>query len=585
MSWSTELWLGLIAGGTIYVGLLAGRFPARHPVLRTGLSMFAAGILLYLLVEIFGDAAGQTATAWHSAEAPVAAWLTVLLLGGFGLGLIGLVALTERMVGRARDAGPQQMSMAIATGIGLHNLSEGLAIGASAAAGRVGLAVGLVAGFAAHNATEGFGILGPVAGEGKRVPWSRLGLLGLIGGGPTFVGVLLGAVWTSQYISVLVLAVAAGALLYVLNELMSAARRQGRRAFVATFLVIGLAVGWGTELAASTASGETDQASTEADGDQSATTAPKSSGAISGDEQQREGATAADLLHEKPLNPAIGQDGVAHYTLTASQFDWQPYPGEVLKAWGYNNQVSGPLLRWKVGEKVAVTVRNELAQPTTVHWHGLAVPNDMDGTPDTQAPIAPGGTVTYSFTVTPQMVGTHYYHSHVNEDFQVDQGLHGPIIVDPADTAGNTDQSDVDALYEIGSFKAPEANGQVPDAENVFTLDGKSYPQSPDLDVRRGQRVRIRLINASAEEFHTMHLHGYTFSVVAQDGNPVASPEQMNTVTMGPGETVDIAFTADNPGHWMLHCHVLDHTMNPGDEGSAQHAADMGGLVTMLNVM
>ncbi len=589
MSWSTELWLGLLAGGTIYVGLLAGRFPLRRPVLRTGLSLFAGGILLYLLVEIFGEAAGQTSSAWHTGSAPVAAWLTVLLLGGFGLGLVGLIALTQWMVGRARHLGAQQMSLAIATGIGLHNLSEGLAIGASAASGRIGLAVGLVVGFAAHNATEGFGILGPTVREGERVPWSRLGLLGLIGGGPTFVGVLLGAVWTSQYVSVLVLAVAAGALLYVLNELLAGARKESRQALVASFLVAGLAVGWGTEVAANAATNPAaagaGQASGDPDGDQSTpagTDKSQAPAALPADEQHRQDAASTDLLQEKPLAPVVGPDGVANYALTASAFDWQPYPGKVVHAWGYNHQVDGPLLRLRVGQQVALTVHNQLPQPTTVHWHGMAVPNAMDGTPDTQPAIPPGGTFTYRFTVTPQMVGTHFYHSHVNDDFQLDAGLHGPIIVDP--DSGPPQESDVDALYQLGSFKVPDRNGKDSDKENLFTMDGKSYPSAPNLDVQRGQRVRLRLVNSSAEEFHTMHLHGYTFTVLARDGNPTPVPERLNTITLGPGEIADIGFTADNPGHWMFHCHVLDHNVNPGSDGSEDKVADMGGLVSMIHV-
>ncbi|MCL6446071.1 MAG: multicopper oxidase domain-containing protein [Alicyclobacillus sp.] len=95
----------------------------------------------------------------------------------------------------------------------------------------------------------------------------------------------------------------------------------------------------------------------------------------------------------------------------------------------------------------------------------------------------------------------------------------------------------------------------------------------------RWQTVRIRLINASALSEHAMHLHGYTFSVIAIDGNPVAHPQQQNTVTLLPGETMDIAFKATNPGRWMFHCHILDHTMNPGDEVDS-----MGGLVTFINV-
>lgn len=581
MSFGTELVLGLVAGGTIYFGLLAGRFPAQRPVLRAALSMFAAGILAYLLIEIFGDAAGRTAVAWHGGSAAVAGWLTVLLIGGFAVGLVGLVAVTGRMIGAARQAGAQQMSLAIATGIGLHNLSEGLAIGASAATGQIGLAIGLMIGFAAHNATEGFGILGPTAREGERVSWRRLGLLGLIGGGPTFVGVLVGSAWTSPALSIFVLAMAAGALLFVLRELLAGARGQTAQVVLASVLVLGLAVGWGTELL--TTSPSTASAApgtiTEADGDVIAAPPPGQPTDLPAGEQRREAAVASDELHEKPLAPSIDAQGVAHYTLTASAFDWQPYPGRIVHVWGYNHQVPGPLLRWRVGEQVMMTVHNQLSQLTTVHWHGLAVPNAMDGAPDTQQPIPPGGRFTYAFTVTPQMLGTHFYHSHINDDFQVNAGLRGPLIVDPA--TGPVPDNSVDALYQIGSFKIGGS-----ETENAFTLDGRSYPDSPQLDVQRGQRVLLRLINSSAEEFHTMHLHGYTFTVAARDGNPEPQPEQLNTITLGPGETADIAFTADNPGTWMFHCHVLDHTINPGPDGdgSATRMASMGGLMTFVHV-
>jgi FtsP/CotA-like multicopper oxidase with cupredoxin domain len=197
----------------------------------------------------------------------------------------------------------------------------------------------------------------------------------------------------------------------------------------------------------------------------------------------------------------------------------------------------------------------------------------MDGVPDvTQPPIPPGGTFVYKFTVTPQMVGTHYYHSHYDDAFQVDKGMYGPLIVDPATSETHYD---VDALYVIGSWNLSGQEGN----EDAFSLDGKPWPNAPQLNVKLGQTVRIRFINASAIEPHAMHLHGYTFKVVAIDGNPVPQPQAQNTVTLLPGETADISFTANNPGRWMLHCHILDHMMNPGDD-----VDDMGGLVTFVNV-
>ncbi len=295
-----------------------------------------------------------------------------------------------------------------------------------------------------------------------------------------------------------------------------------------------------------------------------------------------------DYVHEKEMIPKILQDGTKEFTLTASVFPWQLYPGKIINVWGYNQQVPGPLIRVKEGDKVSIVVRNLLPQPTTVHWHGLAVPNSMDGVPSmtmngtdmgTQQAIPKDGTFTYQFAVTSQMIGTHYYHTHVNDDYQEDMGLHGVFIVDPASSKGP--KYDVDALYELGSYKVDGS-----DAENVFILNGKSYPEAPVLDVKLNQTVRIRLVNASAEEFHVMHLHGYTFSIIAFDGNPVPIPQEANTVTLGPSQTADIAFKAVNPGKWMFHCHILDHTINPSsEEKKSEHQMDeMGGLTTFINV-
>lgn len=284
-----------------------------------------------------------------------------------------------------------------------------------------------------------------------------------------------------------------------------------------------------------------------------------------------------DLLHEKALVPKILPDGSKQFVLTPSEFAWNLWNGESVDAWGYNGQVAGPLIRVKVGDKVQIVVHNRLPDATTVHWHGLAVPNSMDGVPYvTQNPIQPNETFIYKFTVTPQMVGTHYYHSHYNDLFQVNHGLYGPFIVDPATPTGP--HYDVDALYILSSWTGVTP-GNAPDVEDTFSMDGKPYPNAPQLNVKRGQRVLIRLINASGVSEHAMHLHGYSFKVVAIDGNPVANPQLQNTITMLPGETADISFIANNPGKWMFHCHILDHMINPGDDADM-----MGGLVTFINV-
>ncbi|WP_188882579.1 multicopper oxidase domain-containing protein [Alicyclobacillus cellulosilyticus] len=599
------LLLGFIAGGTIYIGLPLGRLRGLSGTVRAALSMLSAGILVYLLVEILGEAAGETSSqvisALHQTRAAAPALLDVILLvGGLAIGFVALVALQQRGLGRRADS-PRVLPWFIALGIGLHNLSEGLAIGQSFAQGKAALAVGLVIGFALHNATEGFGIVGPALRDGERLAWPALFGLGAVGGGPTLVGTLAGGVWTSEPLSVFVLAMAGGAILYVVFEMVSAVRKETAQRIIMSALVLGFAVGWGTEVvtAASMTGGEqgSGQVVREADGDVVATGTAAGAADAGGTGQTltlspsaaaAQDRMAQDLLAEKALLPRILPDGTKEFVLTASAFPWQLYPGKVVEAWGYNRQVPGPLIRVRVGDKVAIVLHNELPQPTTLHLHGLAVPNGMDGVPrmkmdgdemGTQQPIPPGGSFTYRFTVTPQMVGTHLYHTHVNDDFQMDMGLHGVILVDPAQ--GPSHRYDVDALYELASFKVDGS-----EQENAFVMDGKAFPEAPVLHVRRGQRVLIRLVNASAEEFHVMHLHGYTFAIVARDGQPLSQPEYANTVTLGPSQTADIAFVANRPGEWMFHCHILDHTVNPGpdQEGSATHLAEMGGLVTFVDV-
>ena len=589
LHFGTLLLLGFIAGATILLGLPVGRLKSFSSLWRSSLSMLAAGILVFLLIEILGEATGQTALALRAASGGSSApgiLLAILLVAGFWTGLVGLVGLEQRLIRSATEAAPEQLSFMIAVGIGLHNLSEGLAIGQAYLQGLSGLTFSLILGFALHNATEGFGIVGPVLQKGRTLSWRTLLLLALIGGGPTFVGTLLGSLWTSTYLSVAVLAMAGGALLYVLKELFAGVRREARQMVIMTVVAAGFIIGWGTELIADAGLAAGGNASSrasvvDADGDVIAIPTAGLGPHVSDASMTAQNRASNATLHEEELRPEVLPDGTRRYTLTASVFPWELYPGVTVDAWGYNRQVPGPLLRLRVGEKVEIVVHNELPQPTTVHWHGMAVPNAMDGVPGvTQTAIPPGGTFVYRFTVTEQMIGTHHYHSHVNDDFQMDQGLYGPLIVDPSPPPAKS--NDIDALYVIGAFKIGGS-----EEENAFVLDGKAYPGAPALLVPQGAKVRLRLINANAEQSHVMHLHGYTFEIDALDGNKLATPIKANTVTLAPSQTADIVFTAANPGAWMFHCHILDHTINPGPygDGSATHMVDMGGLVTLVNVM
>ncbi|MGA7269973.1 MAG: zinc permease [Acidimicrobiia bacterium] len=240
-TWQT-IALGAIAGFTIFLGLPLGRVRARAMGLRTLLSGFSAGILVFLLFDILSHATepveeAMTASAWGHL-----AGLGAVYVVGFGVGLMSIVYFNRLTRPTPRPGvGPGTMAvaevtgptdqevlnlgMAIAGAIGLHNFAEGLAIGQAAQAGEISLAVLLVVGFALHNATEGFGIVGPLAGSGVQASWRWILLAGLIGGGPTFLGTIVGTAFSSEYVFVAFLALAAGAILYVIGELFVAGRR------------------------------------------------------------------------------------------------------------------------------------------------------------------------------------------------------------------------------------------------------------------------------------------------------------------------------------------------------------------------
>ena len=274
MSTAAILGLGAIAGATIFIGLPAGRMRGVSPAVRTLLNALAVGILVFLLWDVLSGAVepiDERLTAL-TGDHPHGSWAgftgyAVLLATGLGVGLLSLVYY-DRVLPRRRSVGgasvgpgaaavqefsPPQHSAArrlaflIATGIGLHNFAEGLAIGQSAASGEISLAVLLVIGFGLHNATEGFGIVGPLAGEDERPSWALLGVLGLIGGGPTFVGTVVGQAFTSEAVSVLFLALAAGSILYVVIQLVGIALRSGHKEMLYWGVFLGLVAGFATD--------------------------------------------------------------------------------------------------------------------------------------------------------------------------------------------------------------------------------------------------------------------------------------------------------------------------------------------------
>ena len=272
MSTAHVLILGAIAGGTIFLGLPMGRMQNLSGAARAGLSALATGILIFLLWDVLSGAVEPIDSALTARHWGRFSWLAALGLAGFTLGLMALVYYAEWMKARAsRRATPlvgpgaaaidefegrtrlesltpgKQLALLIAIGIGVHNFGEGLAIGQAAAANATALAVTLIVGFALHNATEGFGIVGPMTGEGSMPSWRFLGILGLIGGVPTFLGTLLGNAWSSEAMSVVFFAVAAGSILYVVQELFAANRRYGHTVLVTWLVLAGIVLGFATD--------------------------------------------------------------------------------------------------------------------------------------------------------------------------------------------------------------------------------------------------------------------------------------------------------------------------------------------------
>jgi ZIP family zinc transporter len=250
---SELLLLGAAAGFTIYLGLPLARIRRAGPRLRGFLNALSVGILVFLLVEIVGkslETVERGVVAAVRGTAPTGELLhAALFFLGFGIGLLSMVWFESKFIPRTREtsaSSARRLALMIAVGIGIHNFSEGLAIGQLYAAGSISLALTLVIGFGLHNATEGFGIAGPLTGE--RPSYGFLALAGLIGGGPTFIGSILGSLWVSRAVETFVLALAGGAILYIVGELLHIGRRQGLHGIVMGGLLVGFMLAYGTEL-------------------------------------------------------------------------------------------------------------------------------------------------------------------------------------------------------------------------------------------------------------------------------------------------------------------------------------------------
>lgn len=248
------------------------------------------------------------------------------------------------------------------------------------------------------------------------------------------------------------------------------------------------------------------------------------------------------------------------FEVTCTQGKWETAPGQSVDAMMYNGMVPGPEIRVTEGDRVRVVCKNDMSQSTSIHFHGVIVPNAMDGVPYiTQEPIKPGDTFTYEFTA--RNPGSHMYHSHHNAAEQVTKGLMGAFIIEPKD-GGAEPAVDADFTMVLN------------DSGIGLTINGKSFPHTQPIIAKLGQTVRVRYMNEGLL-IHPMHLHGLVQTVFAKDGWPLPQPYKCDTLNVAPGERYDVLVLCDEPGVWAFHCHVLTH---------AESAHGMFGMVTALIV-
>jgi manganese oxidase len=259
-------------------------------------------------------------------------------------------------------------------------------------------------------------------------------------------------------------------------------------------------------------------------------------------------------------------EGVKVYHLVVEPVPAHEFaPGIVANCWGYNGQVHGPTIEAVEGDRVRIYVTNKLGAPTSVHWHGILLPNGMDGVAGlNQKSIQPGETFKYEFTL--RQHGTHMYHSHHDEMTQMAMGLLGLFIIHPRNP--KAPRPDRDFAFMLSEWKI-EVGASRPDPNemtdfNMFTFNAKVFPGTAPLVAKLGQRVRMRFVNLSAMDHHPIHLHGYQFRITETDGGQIPeSAQQLETTTLvqvGSSRTID--FVADEPGDWALHCHMTHHVMN-----------------------
>lgn len=276
---------------------------------------------------------------------------------------------------------------------------------------------------------------------------------------------------------------------------------------------------------------------------------------------------SGDYLPVQTLNgwtlPFTMKDGVKVFHLVAEEVDHEFAPGTTAKCWGYNGSTPGPTIEAVEGDRVRILVTNNLKEHTSIHWHGLLLPNGMDGVSGlTQPSIQPGETFAYEFELLQH--GTHMYHPHADEMVQLAVGMMGMFIIHPK--AGEAVAIDRDYCLMLHNW-ALHPGTYRPDPSimvdfDLWTFNSKVFPAIDPLVARTGDRVRVRIGNLSMWN-HPMHMHGVQFQVTGSDGGRWPQSQWRSEVTeiVGVGQMRDLEFTAV-PGDWAFHCHMVHHTMN-----------------------
>jgi FtsP/CotA-like multicopper oxidase with cupredoxin domain len=251
------------------------------------------------------------------------------------------------------------------------------------------------------------------------------------------------------------------------------------------------------------------------------------------------------------------KDGVKEFHLRMAPVTWTTSPGNTQTAYAFNGTIPGPVIRVNEGDRLRIVVTNDLPVATSVHWHGMILPNDQDGVPGITQPLIPPGNA-YTYTWTAVATGSHWYHTHTSGKDE-GLGLYGSLEVVPR---GGDIPADRDYRVMIG------------DTFLGLVLNGKTFPYTYPLHAKVGERVHIRLID-TGDLIHPIHIHGFPFQLVARDGIRLAVPEWMDTTLIGTGQTLDLLWQPMAPGNWLFHCHIFAHSHD--DSG-------MTGLVTVFEV-